>query len=173
MRSLSTTPTNRRSWPPYFLRSLYIVHTRDSVCVLIERPHNIVPPHIRRKVALHARLPVRYLERRRVAPRLQRQLLLDHPPKVLRPALPRKLGRRRLDQLRVDEVRPADKGKVSCQRMSALRQVALGTRGNEGTHMPTLSTTIRARQPINRWSCSKREGTHRGWSPAAKSVPPW
>ena len=104
MRSLSTTPTNRRSWPPYFLRSLYIVHTRDSVCVLIERPHNIVPPHIRRKVALHARLPVRYLERRGMAPRLQRELLLDHLSEVLRPALTRELCRRRLDEPRVDEI---------------------------------------------------------------------
>ena len=76
--------------------------------ISIKRPHNVVSPHVRRKVALHARLPVRHLERRRVAPRLQRQLLLDDFPEVLRPAFPRELRRRRLDQLRMNQVRAAN-----------------------------------------------------------------
>ena len=70
----------------------------------IERSHDIVPAHVRREVALHTLLPVRHLERRRVAPRLERELLLDDAREVLRPALARELGRGRLDQPRVYQI---------------------------------------------------------------------
>lgn len=73
--------------------------------ISIKRPHNVVSPHVRRKVTLHARLPVRHLERRRVAPRLQHELLLDDAGKVLRPALARELRCRRFDQPGMNEVR--------------------------------------------------------------------
>ena len=73
--------------------------------ISIKRPHNVVSPHVRRKVTLHARLPIRHLERRRVAPRLQRELLLDDAGKMLRPALARELRRRRFDQPGMNEVR--------------------------------------------------------------------
>ena len=99
--------------------------------------HQLVPFHIRRKVTLHARLPVRHLERRRVAPRLQRELLLDDAGKVLRPALARELRCGRFDELGVDEVCAAA---TTAKERHQYTRVTHG-RSQKISHCPALSRT--------------------------------
>lgn len=84
----------------------------DSLVLVHER----VLRHVRRKVARDALLPVRHLERRRVAPRLERELLVDHALEAARPLQARERGDRRFDEPRADEVRATAGGTLSAKR---------------------------------------------------------
>lgn len=75
--------------------------------ISVKFAHGRVPPDVCRKVALHAHDPRGALERRRVAPRLERELALDDAREVRGPGLARERGAGRRDELRVEQVRAA------------------------------------------------------------------
>jgi hypothetical protein len=76
-----------------------------DVRFLIVWAHDVVRPHLERKEARHAFAPARDLERRSMAPRLERELLFDDVCKVIRPAKARVRSTCRTDEVWVDEIR--------------------------------------------------------------------
>lgn len=73
----------------------------------IKRPHHLIPPNVAREVAPPAQRPARHLERRRMAPRLERELLLNRLREAFGPAFARVRARGLFDEGLGDQVRAA------------------------------------------------------------------